>query len=281
MNTRFVSEDDLHAYVDGYLPAEKRAEIERYLAVHPEQVELVSAYREQNQALKVCFAPILDEALPHAFARWSANFQKEPDQPRGFFLPLHSLQRIAAGLFLLVIGGLAGWVGHAQLRPAVELTATSESILAAKAEVASLPRQAAVAHVVYSPDVRRPVEIGADQEEQLIGWLSKRLGTPVRPPKLGALGYELIGGRLLPGTNGPVAQFMYQDAANQRLTIYVSTENASNRTTGFRFAQEGAVNVFYWVDGKFGYALSAGIAKADLARIATAVYDQLEAKKTQ
>jgi anti-sigma factor RsiW len=45
---------------------------------------------------------------------------------------------------------------------------------------------------------------------------------------------------------------------------------------GFRFAEERPVNVFYWIDGKFGHALSAGTDKATLARIATAVYTQLE-----
>lgn len=64
----------------------------------------------------------------------------------------------------------------------------------------------------------------------------------------------------------------------QRLLVYVTTENAANRDTGPRFAQEGPVNVFYWIDGKFGYALSAGIAKNELARVAAAVYDQLEHK---
>ena len=59
-------------------------------------------------------------------------------------------------------------------------------------------------------------------------------------------------------------------------TQRVSTENTSNRDTAFRFAQEGPVNVFYWIDGKFGYALSAGISKDELARIATAVYDQVQ-----
>jgi anti-sigma factor RsiW len=71
---------------------------------------------------------------------------------------------------------------------------------------------------------------------------------------------------------------MYQDASGQRLTLYVSTENTSNRDTAFRFAQEGTVNVFYWIDGKFGYALSAGLDKGRLALIATAVYDQIERK---
>lgn len=154
----------------------------------------------------------------------------------------------------------------------------SGDILVNEAGMASLPRQAAIAHVVYSPDVRRPVEIGADQEDQLMAWLSKQLGAKIRPPKLGTLGYELIGGRLLPGASGPVAQFMYHDVTGQRLTLYVTTENTANKDTGFRFAQEGLVNVFYWIDGKFGYALSAGIDKGELARVATVVYEQLESK---
>ena len=133
-----------------------------------------------------------------------------------------------------------------------------------------------MAHAVFSPDVRRPVEISAEHEDQLVTWLSKRLGAPIRPPRLGTLGYELIGGRLLPGNSGPVAQFMYQDASGQRLTLYVGTENTTNRDTAFRFAQEGAVNVFYWIDGKFGYAISAGVPKDALARVATAVYDQFQ-----
>lgn len=156
-------------------------------------------------------------------------------------------------------------MAHEQFRPEPTL-----------ARLSPLPRQAAVAHVVYSPDVRRPVEINAEHEDQLVAWLSKRLGTPIRPPKLTPLGFELIGGRLLPGNSGPVAQFMYHDATGQRLTLYVSTENTERQDTAFRFAQEGPVNVFYWVDGSFGYALSAGIDKNALARVATAVYDQLE-----
>jgi anti-sigma factor RsiW len=60
--------------------------------------------------------------------------------------------------------------------------------------------------------------------------------------------------------------------------VHVNTGNTTNRDTGFRFAQEGPVNVFYWIDGKFGYALSAGIARSELARVATTVYDQLEYK---
>ncbi|MES2074610.1 MAG: anti-sigma factor, partial [Pseudomonadota bacterium] len=139
-----------------------------------------------------------------------------------------------------------------------------------------LARRAAVAHAVYSPELRHPVEVGADQQQHLVAWLSKRLGTPLRPPQLQQLGYTLEGGRLLPGQSGPVAQFMYRDGAGQRLTLYVSTEQTHNDSTGFRFAQEGRVGVFYWIDGKFGYALSGALDKTALGKIAGAVYAQLE-----
>ena len=60
-----------------------------------------------------------------------------------------------------------------------------------------------MAHAVYAPDMGRPVEVGGDNEKALVTWLTKRLGAPVSAPSLSALGYELVGGRLLPGGAGP------------------------------------------------------------------------------
>lgn len=71
---------------------------------------------------------------------------------------------------------------------------------------------------------------------------------------------------------------MYQDGSGQRMTLYVTTENAGQPETSFRFARAGEINVFYWVEGKFGYALSATVPKSELAKVATAVYDQLDGK---
>jgi anti-sigma factor RsiW len=137
-----------------------------------------------------------------------------------------------------------------------------------------IPRQAAIAHAVYVPEIRHPVEVTSKEEAHLVGWLSKRLGAPVRAPRLGALGYELLGGRLLPESGRPSAQFMYQDANGRRLTLYVSTD-ARNRDTAFRYAREGELHVFYWIDQKLGYALSGDLEKNEMLRVARAVYEQL------
>jgi anti-sigma factor RsiW len=267
MNPTPIREEDLHAYVDDRLSTSQRDFIEAHLAEHPEARERVRSYQENNRLLQRHFKTVLDEPVPQALRELANNPLRSPRKPFSLSLPRWSLQRVAAGIVAVAAGASGGWVANDHYRP-----------LAQEAAMASLPRQAAIAHVVYSPDVKRPVEIGAEHEDQLVAWLSKRLGTTMSPPKLGALGYELIGGRLLPGSNGPVAQFMYHDASGQRLTLYVNTENSTNTDTAFRFAQEGPVSVFYWIDGKLGYALSAGIEKKELAKVAAAVYSQLEKK---
>lgn len=212
-----------------------------------------------SAALHEIYDPVLSEPVP-------AQMRPARRQPwRG--------AAIAAGWVTLglAVGGVAGWLLH-DARPAG----------ASQGEVPVFVRRAAVAHATYSPEVRHPVEVGADQEQHLVAWLSKRLGTPVRAPKLDAVGYHLVGGRLLPGETGPsgntspVAHFMYQCKQGTRVTLYVRTEQASNRDTAFRYSAEGNVKVFYWIDRKLGYALSTGdIAKDDLLKVANAVYQQL------
>lgn len=139
-----------------------------------------------------------------------------------------------------------------------------------------LPMRAARAHLVYASEVRHPVEVDATQQEHLVKWLSKRLDIDLKVPVLARDGYELLGGRLLPGNEGPVAQFMYQDPSGKRLTLYVTRPRKGEELTAFRFAQEGPVSVFYWIDKDCGYALSGEIDRPTLARVASTVYKQLE-----
>ena len=241
-----ITETELHAYVDGALPEGDRAGVEAWLASHPEDAERVRAYAEQNALLRSFYNPVLEELVP---AKLLAV------RPRAWWG-----YAAAAGIFALGIG--LGWfVRGVFITPQVVPV--------------PLARQAAIAHVVYSPEVRHPVEVTADEEEHLVRWLSKRLGTALKAPKLAPLGYELVGGRLLSGPQGPVAHFMYQDVRGQRLTLYVSKQRGEPRDTAFRFSQEERVSVFYWVDGNFGYALSGEVRREQLLKVADVVYKQL------
>jgi len=50
---------------------------------------------------------------------------------------------------------------------------------------------------------------------------------------------------------------------------------ATATDTAFRFAQQGATNVFYWVDGPLGYALAGDVGRDELSAVAQGVYRQL------
>lgn len=253
-----VTEADLHAFADGHLPAARHAEVAAFLAAHPAQQQRVDDWCAQNDALQQFLNPVLAEPLPHRL----------PLTPTATPWPWRSL---AAGVAIAVFSAGSAW----WLRGVSD--GDAQRIAAHASTLRGFAQRAAIAHVVYSPDVRRPVEIGADQEQALVTWLTKRMGAAVRPPDLRALGYALIGGRLLPGGKGPVAQFMFGSPQGERLTLYVTREDAG-RETAFKFGQEGAVNVFYWVDKDFGYAISSGESRQEMLRVAEAVYQQLEAR---
>lgn len=255
MSSGSFSEAELQAFVDGRLAEERRAAIEAWLASKPEEAERLADYRRLSDALRGAFDPLLDEAVPARLARAAG--------------PRFAWRRYATAAMWLLVGIAIGVIGAARwpLTPGAPATAEVGEIMA---------RRAAIAHATYSPEVRHPVEVGAEQEAHLVAWLSKRLGAPLRAPKLEDVGYSLVGGRLLPGENGPVAQFMYQCNAGTRVTLYVRSGAKENRETAFRYAKEGNVRVFYWVERQMGYALSSGdISKADLYKVANSVYREL------
>lgn len=250
-----VTEADLQAYADGKLPEERRAAVAAWLAAHPEDAERIESYRQIGQELRSSYDSVLDEPVPERLART---------------VRMGRARRVAAVAGWLALGAIVGAVGGWQFHGSRPAQAPAGDAAAAMAQ------RAVVAHATYSPEVRHPVEVGADQEAHLVAWLSKRLGTQLRAPKLEGVGYSLVGGRLLPGDKGPVAHFMYQCNRGTRVTLYVRSDMNTNRSTAFRYSREGNVGVFYWVDSKVGYALSSSdISKDDLLNVANAAYQQL------
>jgi anti-sigma factor RsiW len=257
-----IGEAELQAYADGRLDESRRAEVEAWLAARPEEAERVLAWQRIREELRTLYGPVLDEPVPESLERAASGKprRRARDRWRGVAI---AAAWVAVGA---VLGGLAGWQLHA-IRPAP----------AAAADASVMARRAAVAHAVYSPEVRHPVEVGADQEQHLVTWLSKRLGVSVKAPKLEDAGMSLVGGRLLPGESGPVAQFMYQTDRGRRMTLYVRSEAGGNRETAFRYVRENNVSVFYWIDRNCGYSIaSADLTKEELLNVANMVYKQLE-----
>ncbi len=71
-------------------------------------------------------------------------------------------------------------------------------------------------------EVRHPVEVPGSERAHLQQWLTKRCGWIVRAPELDATGLKLVGGRLLPGPDGPASFLMYESASGERFTLYAA-----------------------------------------------------------
>ncbi len=247
-----ISEADLHAYVDHQLNPARRAEVELFLEQHPETAEKVRSCEQINRDLQQLYNGVIEEPVPERLDIAAAGLKK-----RRF----PGLQ-IAAMAATLAIGASIGWVARDELQPV------------------SSPRMVMVddaftAHVVYTPEVRHPVEVGAEEEEHLLGWLSKRLKTKIRAPRLSSIGYELLGGRLLASDGEPAAQFMYQDADGNRLTLFVRAAEPKQQDTAFRYARRDGIQGFYWVDENLGYALIGNVARPTISKAAHIVYEEL------
>lgn len=258
-------EAELHAYVDGRLDAGRRAAVEHRLAHDPEVAERVRAWKLQRDALRTLHPEMLLEPVPAHLLHAAMQLDRRSSR----FAQWQRWGGMAAAV-LLAFG--LGWGGHMQFQDARVRSGVTSAVM-------SFAQQAVAAHAVYMPEVRHPVEVEAAQQQHLVQWLSKRLNRQLKVPNLGPAGYELVGGRLLPGTNGARAQFMYQNAAGERVTLYVGAVDGSGAKgmdeTAFRFTSEGGISSFYWVDQGFGYALSGKLPRQGLLVLAESVYKQL------
>lgn len=247
-----ITDADLHAYVDGQLSAVRRREVEEYLRSHPEAAIAADDYQRLNDALRGLHVDALEEPLP-------AQLAMAPPRRRRAW-------KVAAVAGWMSLGALLGW----GMRPLTETF--SAPVQAVELELA---RPAAFAHVVYAPEVRHPVEVAAADEAHLVAWLSSRLHTTIRAPDLSALGYVLVGGRLLPSTNRMAAQFMYQGKDGRRVTLYTRRGAWDEQSASFRYAREDGVGVFYWISGDQGYALVGALDRRALLVLSEAVHQQL------
>ena len=250
-----VSREELLAYVDGQLSARKAARIEAWLRAHPEDVALVVSWRRQNLSLDALYPR--HEAERHVAGMLPAGKRATSRRGMGRF----GLQ-LAAALVLLAVGLGGGWFARGFLAGPGQV------------QLEALVEEAMAAHAVYAPEVLHPVEVGASNEDHLLAWLSKRLGARIVVPDLSASGYRLMGGRLLPSGERAAAQFMYEDDAGHRITIYVAPA-PKGRLAAFRFDERDGLGGIYWRDESLEYAVVGPLGRESLMQLASEVYRQL------
>jgi anti-sigma factor RsiW len=252
---RPIAEEDLHAWVDGQLDADRQAAVSRYLHDHPDMARRVAAWREQRDALRAAFASLATEPIPPRL-QLDRLLQQRLAQ-RGA-----TWRRAASILLAFTLGGAAGWFLHNGLQPP---GTTAITLLA---------QQAVANHVVYTADRRRPTELGAQQRDDLARWVSNRLNHQVEPPDLSADGFSYMGGRLAATPDGPAGLFMYDGPQSVRLTVFVLPLKTAGETP-IQQVDFPQVDGCAWIDKGVGYTVVGKLPPSELRRIAEQVRLQL------
>lgn len=246
-----VTEDELHAFVDNELPTERRADVEVWLATHPDDAERVHSWRTMADELHARYDRVADEAVPKRL-----ELERLARQPQRWVYGA-----VAATLVAFIAGGAAGWIGR--------------GAAASPSSFQNFTLDALEAHRLYVVEVRHPVEVDASERTHMQQWLSKRVGYAIKAPDLDSSGLKLVGGRLLPGPDAPAAFFMYETASGERFTLYTSRASKAD-TTQMRYASQDKDGAMFWADKGVGYVVSGTSDKDRLNKVARAVYDQTE-----
>jgi anti-sigma factor RsiW len=248
-----VTEDELHAFVDGALPDDRIAAVEAHLAADPEAASRVASWRAQAALIRERWQPVADAPIPDRLRLERIALRATPTWRRA----------AAAAALAFVVGGAVGWYAH-------ELAGNTRN-----QEIARAIADAALeAHRLYIGEVRHPIEVRA-HEEHLLRWLSRRVGQPVRAPDLSAEGLKLLGGRLLPGPKSPTALIMYEGAGGERITV-TCTRAGDDGSTSFHWRAAGDIGALAWVEGGLVFVVAGPAQRERLDRVARRIYEAYE-----
>src|SRR6266581_8174138 len=245
-----VTEDELHAYIDNELPAERRGDVEAWLATHPDDAARVQSWRAMAEALHARYDSVVNEAVPKRL-----EIERLVREPRKWVYGA-----VAATLAAFILGGGVGWIAR--------------GAAAAPSAFQSFTVDALDAHRLYVVEVRHPVEVPGSERAHLQAWLTKRCGWSVHAPELDSTGLKLVGGRLLPGPHGPASFLMYESASGERFTVY--TARAEAEATQMRYTKQDNNGALFWADRGVAYVVSGSSDRERLTQVARLVYDQTE-----
>lgn len=250
---RPISEDDLHAYVDGVLEPARRTAVERHLAENPQTAQRIASWQQADEALRRAVGWKADEPIPSELnvARLAAARMQRQWTP----------WRMAASIVVaLLVGAGSGWMAHT---PSVENG------------VESVAMEAAMAQRVFARDPLHPVEFSASEQEKLLQWVSSRLGRPVAPPDLSTSGYRLLGGRVIATNHGAGSMFLYEGPDGARVTLFVRPMQQIDQNARMQPVDMQHTSGFAWAKNGLGFSLVASNPIDGLHQLANKIRDDM------
>lgn len=241
-----ISDNDLHAYIDGALDASRTRIVEAALADDPALAERAAKFADDRRMLKKIYGPLADAPVPQ---EWIALARGEKATPQAV-PPARAWGLWAGAIAAAILLALGTW----QMRS----IAPGEIVEAALAAREQPTRDRQVIAVAAGADI-----------SQYNTLLRDRLAMKVKVPDLGRMGYRLTALHLY---GGRTAELLYRDRDNRLFTLYVRPSDGAARFDQFA---RGPLRVCVWQDDQIGMVMAGDVSTAAMQRLASLAYTGL------
>jgi anti-sigma factor RsiW len=242
-NQHFISDEDLHAYIDGALKEGRVLAVRDALARNAALAERAALFQADKAMLKAVYAPLAKRPLP---PEWIARVHRQA-RPR---VPWRLAAGAIAAAILVLAGGSLAWRQYAPARDGDLVSAALDARDGTRA-----PEQ----HIALSDIV---------QAHRYDAALRQTVASNVHIPDLSRMGYRLRGLRLY----GTAAELLYQGPQGRPFTLYMRRSDGSAHFDQFG---RGSLRVCVWQDDQISTVMVGDISVAAMQRLAILTYTGL------
>jgi anti-sigma factor RsiW len=249
MTPALISEEELHAFIDGELPADRAAVVAAALESDPTLAARVTAFAADKEALAAAFHPIAHQPVPAAWIALIETAAAAEPRARRRVPPWARWTVGLAACLVLALGGVA----------LLEQRGTPEGSILAQAEAARQERTLALARLTGGA-----LEDVPSRDAKL----THAVGLKLRAPDLAHLGWTLVEIDVY----AKAAALRYRAEGNRTLTLFVRASTGAPR---FDLFEMGAVRVCLWQDEVIGAVMMGEMSAGQMMRVAGAAYAAL------
>jgi anti-sigma factor RsiW len=235
-----ISDEDLHAYIDGALDEDRALAVRNALAGNAALAERAALFLADKAMLKAVYAPLAERPLP---PEWIALARQRPRMR-------WRLAGAIAAAVLIVAGGSLVWQHYSPLNNGDVV----EAALDARDGTRAPERHIALGDIV--------------QAHRYDATLRQTVASNVHIPDLSRMGYRLSGLRLY----NRAAELLYQGPQGKLFTLYIRRSDGSARFDQFG---HGSLRVCVWQDDQISTVMVGDISVAAMQRLAILTYTGL------
>jgi anti-sigma factor RsiW len=245
-----LTDEDLHAFIDGELDDARAATVAAAIAASAELTAHADRYAADKALIARVYGPLIDRPVPLAIMRPLAQGKAAP--------PVRRISRIVSAAAAIAAMIVVAWLGYPLLSGGWGDPLVAEALAIRSGNVNAV-REFAGEGIAT-----------ADARDRLA---AATLASPVKVPDLEKSGYMLATVAVYPGRDSRQSlQLTYRGRDGRLFTMYLRPDAGADR---FDLSQRGDLQICVWRNDRISVVMLGEMSAHEMLKVATATYADL------